>query len=79
MGWAVCGGTNSYKEFKDIFSKTASNTLPPYWLYDYKIEIKLDKENTFGFSPLYQQSTTKLQVTKQYIIENLHKGFIEPS
>jgi len=41
-----------YKEFKNIFSKTAFNIFPPYWLYDYKIEIEPDKENTFGFSPL---------------------------
>src|SRR6266704_2888098 len=41
-----------YKEFKDIFSKVISNTLPPYWLYNHKIKIKLNKENTFGFNPL---------------------------
>jgi hypothetical protein len=39
--------------------------------------MELDKENTFGFSPLRQQSTAKLQATKQYIIENLYKGFIK--
>ena len=68
-----------YWEFKNIFSKAVFNTLPPYQLYDYKIEIELDKENTFGFSPLRQQFTTKLQATKQYIINNLYKGFIKPS
>ena len=68
-----------YKEFKDVFSKAAFNTLPPHWLYDHKIEIKPDKENTLGFSPLCQQSTAKLQVIKQYIVENLYKGFIKPS
>jgi hypothetical protein len=41
-----------YKEFKDVFSKAASNTLPPHRLYDHKIEIEPDKENTLGFSPL---------------------------
>jgi len=34
--------------------------LPPYWLYDYKIEIKLDKESTLSYSPLRQQSTAEL-------------------
>ena len=43
-----------YKEFKDVFSKAAFDTLLPYWLYDHKIEIKPDKENTLGFSPLCQ-------------------------
>jgi hypothetical protein len=68
-----------YKEFKDIFSKATSNTLPPHQLYNHKIKIKSDEENTLGFSPLHQQFTTKLQATKQYIIKNLYKGFIEPS
>ena len=68
-----------YKEFKDIFSKAAFNIFPPYRPYDYKIKIKLDKENTFSFSPLRQQSTAKLQAIKQYIVKNLYKGFIEPS
>ena len=68
-----------YKEFKDIFSKAASDTLPPYRLYNHKIKIEPDKENTLGFSPLCQQSTAKLQATKQYIVDNLHKGFIKPS
>jgi len=34
--------------------------LPPYQLYNHKIEIKLDKENTLNYSPLYQQSTAEL-------------------
>jgi len=68
-----------YWEFKDIFSKAASNTFPPHQPYDYKIKIEPDKESTLGFSPLCQQSTAKLQAIKQYIVENLHKGFIKPS
>jgi hypothetical protein len=68
-----------YKEFKDIFSKAISNTLLPHQPYDHKIKIESDKENTLGFSPLHQQSTAKLQATKQYIVKNLHKGFIKPS
>ena len=68
-----------YKEFKDIFFKAAFNTFPFYQPYDYKIKIKPDKENTLSFSPLSQQFTVELQATKQYIVENLYKGFIEPS
>jgi hypothetical protein len=56
-----------------------SNTLLFYWLYNHKIEIEPDKENTFSFRPLRQQFTAELQATKQYIVENLYKGFIEPS
>src|SRR6266700_7924028 len=34
-----------YWEFKDIFSKTASDTFPLYQPYNHKIKIKLDKES----------------------------------
>ena len=68
-----------YQKFKDIFLKAAFNILPPYQPYNYKIEIELDKEDTLSYGPLYQKSTAKLQALKQYIINNLDKGFIEPS
>ena len=70
---------HQYWKFKNIFSKTVSNILPPHQLYDYKIEIKQDKENTLSFSPFYQQSIAKLKATKQYLIKHLSKGFIESS
>ena len=68
-----------YQKFKDVFLKAAFNILPPHRLYDYKIKIKLGKEDTFGYSPLHQQSMAELQATKQYLIDNLDKGFIKPS
>ena len=49
-----------YQDFKDVFLKAASNTLTPHQLYNHKIKIKLDKENTLSFSPLRQQSTAEL-------------------
>ena len=67
------------QDLKDVFSKAVSNTLAPYQLYNYKIEIEPNKENTLNFSPFRQQSTAKLQATKQYFINNLNKGFIAPS
>ena len=68
-----------YKEFKDIFFKTVFDIFPPYWLYNYKIKIELDKENILGFSPFRQQFTAELQAIKQYIVKILYKGFIELS
>jgi len=53
--------------------------LPPYQPYNYKIKIEPDKEDTLSYSPLYQQLTAELQATKQYLINNLNKGFIKPS
>ena len=68
-----------YREFKDVFSKAASDMLPPHRPYDHKIEIEPDKENVLGYTPLREQSIAELQATKQYIVDNLAKGFIEPS
>lgn len=68
---------SEYFPFKDVFSKTASDKLPPHRLYDHRIQ--LESENTLGYSPLYSQTTAELQATKQYLLENLNKGFIEPS
>ena len=66
-----------YHDFKDVFSKAASDTLAPHRKYDLKIE--LEKDHDLGFSPLYQYSAEELQTCKQYLIENLNKGFIAPS
>ena len=51
-----------------------SNILPPYRKYNYKITLTKPLPNSF--SPLYRQSTAKLQLTKEYLLENLAKGFI---
>jgi hypothetical protein len=44
---------------------------------DYK--IKLMSENTLGHSPLYWQTIEELLAIKEYLLENLDKGFIIPS
>ena len=51
-----------YAVLKDAFSKSESNRLPPYRVYDHKIE--LEKELTFGYIPLYKQSTEELKAVK---------------
>jgi hypothetical protein len=67
----------AYHDFIDIFSKAASDLLPPHRSYDHK--IILEKENTLTYSPLYKISLEELEILKQYLIDNLEKGFIEPS
>ena len=59
----------------DIFSKKDSDILPPHRKYDHKIE--LTGELPSRYSPLYKQSLAELQETKRWILDNLHKGFIE--
>jgi hypothetical protein len=66
-----------YREFKDVASKEASDTLLPHRVYDYKID--LEKPNGLGYTPLYKMTTAELEETKRYLLDNLNKGFIEPS
>jgi transposase InsO family protein len=64
-----------YGDYKDVFSKTESDKLPIHREYDHK--IVLESPLPSSYSPLYRQSTEELQVLKQYILDNLDKGFIE--
>ena len=66
-----------YQHFQDVCSKAASDTLPPHRPYDHKIE--LTRDNDLKFSPLYGHSSEELKVLKQYLVDNLNKGFIEAS
>ncbi len=66
-----------FREFKAVFSKQALDTLLLYWLYNHKIELVKDID--LGFSPLYKMTTEELEIVKEYLINNLYKGFIEPS
>lgn len=64
----------AYESFRDVFSKTASDQLPPHRVYDHKISLEQPLPN--HFSPLYRQSTAELLATKEYLMDNLNKGFI---
>ena len=66
------------KDLRDVFSKVASDTLPPHREgVDHKIE--LESEATLAPSPLYSMSLEHLELTKAYLQENMKKGFIEMS
>ena len=67
----------AYYRFKDVFSKSESNRLPIHRPYDHKIILESPLPN--GYSPLYRQSTSELQTLKEYIVDNLDRGFIEPA
>ncbi|KAH0613403.1 uncharacterized protein H6S33_005289 [Morchella sextelata] len=54
-----------------------ANEMPPHRPYDHKIPLKEGKEPPFG--PLYGMSREELIVLKQYIRDNLQKGFIQAS
>jgi transposase InsO family protein len=68
------------RDYADVFSKEASNKLPPHRVYDHKIHIDDPRgPDTLGYSPLRQHSTFELQELKRFLEENLQRGFIEPS
>jgi predicted aspartyl protease len=70
-----------YREFRDVFSKEASDTLPPLRQWNHQIELEGEATATeaVGHSPLYKLSLEELEAAKRYIMENLNKGFIAPS
>lgn len=70
---------SQYADFKDVFSKAASDVLPPHHSYDHKIILENATESSIGYTPLRHQSVGELQATRQYLMDNLDKGFIEPS
>ena len=66
-----------YHDLLDVFSKSDSNLLPPHRPYDHKIELENLQHLSAG--PLYPMSSEKLKAVHKYILENIDKGFIEPS
>ena len=69
----------AYKEYEHLFREGPRTTeaLPKHKPWDHEIPIEPGKVPTFG--PIYQLSEKELKVLKEYIDENLAKGFIRPS
>ena len=66
-----------FHDFLHIFEKGKAQELPRNRLYDHSIPLKPDTTPPFG--PLYGMSHKELLVLKEYIEENLSKGFIRHS
>jgi hypothetical protein len=60
-----------------VFFKSKSDKLPLYQLYNHKIKLK--GNNTLKYSLLYKMITAELETVKEYLINNLNKGFIKAS
>ncbi|KAI0991689.1 hypothetical protein K3495_g16498, partial [Podosphaera aphanis] len=69
----------AYSAYLDVFSKEASDILPPHRSYDHKITLEGNGEAALTYTPLYKMSADELEAVKAYIVDNLDKGFIEPS
>ena len=65
---------SEYHNYADVFNKQAVKVLPLRYLYNHKIELK--SLNSLLKSWLYLMFRKKLQKIKEYLSENLDKGFI---
>jgi len=68
---------HQYQDLAIVFSKKEADKLPPHRLTDCK--IVLEKDATLHYGPIYPLTEEESQVLKDYIKENLEKGFIRPS
>ncbi len=68
---------SEYHDFLDVFDRAQSDKLPPHRSYDHKIELISD--STPPRCRAYRMFSAKLLKVKEYLNENLSKGFITPS
>ena len=66
-----------YSEFQDVCEKKNADKLPPHRPYDCPIELLPGAEIPFG--SIYSLSEPELKALKDYLDEDLKKGFIRPS
>ena len=66
-----------YYDYLDVFDRAEVNKLPSNRPSDHKIELNSDAVSFQ--SRAYKMSSFKLVKVKEYLIENLSKGFITPS
>jgi hypothetical protein len=59
------------------FSKKKSDKLLSYQPYDHKIKIEPEKKILLGYYLLYNQTNKELKALKDYLEDNLKKGFIK--
>ena len=60
-----------------LFEKAVADVLPPHWQYDHKITLKGGFMPPFG--PIYSLSIPELKALREWVDENLSKGFIRAS
>ena len=68
---------SEYKRYQEMFEETAIMTLLEHQEWDHKIPLEDRKKPTH--SPIYALSAKELEALRDYLDENLVKGFIRPS
>ncbi|KAE8224305.1 hypothetical protein CF326_g8057, partial [Tilletia indica] len=67
----------AYHDLLEAFSKAGADTLPPRRDCDHRIDLEPGSKPPFG--PLYNLSEPELKSLREWLDENLQKGFIRPS
>lgn len=67
----------AYHDFADVFAQGEADILPPHRPYDHSIDLEPDTNPPYG--PIYSLSETELHALRDYLDDNLRKGFIRPS
>ena len=66
-----------YLDFADVFSAVRAEELPPHRPYDHAMELENGRTPPCG--PTYSISPREREALREYLEENLRKGFIRPS
>ena len=66
-----------YHDFSDVFEKKNADQLPEHRLYDCPIDLQEGAHPPFG--PIYGLAEPELKALREYLDENIAKGFIQPS
>ena len=67
----------SLQDYSDVFSDSNAKKLAPHRDIDLAIELQPGKEPPYG--PIYPLSQTELAALREFLEENLAKGFIQES
>lgn len=67
-----------YSDYADVFSEAGADILPPLRTYDLEINL-CDESKPPPFKPIYNLSPKESLSLKEWIGEQLRKGFIRPS
>jgi len=67
----------AYKAYSHLFDKKEASKLPDHKPWDHEIPIQEGKQTTFG--PIYSLSPKEQEALKNYISDNIKKGFIRES
>ena len=66
-----------YRDLEGVLSEEKANELPVSSPYNHEIKLEGDRQPPYG--PIYPLSTPELQVLREYLHDNLAKGFIRHS